>query len=47
MGCNGGSQKLGLMYIVAALIFVIAGSMAVMRLQLAVPNNHVGGAGNV
>ncbi|MBV9405832.1 MAG: cytochrome c oxidase subunit I [Acidobacteriaceae bacterium] len=36
-------KRLGLMYIVSALLFfVIAGIMAaVMRLQLAVPNNHI------
>jgi cytochrome c oxidase subunit 1 len=38
-------KRLGLMYIVSALLFlVVAGVMAsVMRLQLAVPNNHVVG----
>jgi cytochrome c oxidase subunit I len=38
-------KRLGLMYIVAALLFmVVSGVMAaVMRLQLAVPNNHVVG----
>ncbi|MGI8959740.1 MAG: cytochrome c oxidase subunit I [Bryobacteraceae bacterium] len=38
-------KRLGLMYVIATLVFlVIAGLMAsVMRLQLAVPNNHVVG----